>query len=82
MEQPTEKQITEFIRKEFPRIVFDKIKMNKVREGNCSFDVVLNDKSIAQSYEYRAYYSARYYWERVRNHLKWSFEPNPKSFKL
>ena len=72
MKAPTQHQMTDFIKREFLQLEFDEIRINKVRDGNCSFDVILDKKSIASSYEYCEYFSEKYYWERIKNRLGWS----------
>jgi hypothetical protein len=70
MKKPTKKEIEDFIKKEFPHIEFDGISFVESKPNFCYFKVVSFGRMIGQAeYELRD----DYYWNAVRNHLKWTF---------
>lgn len=68
MNHPTKKEIEKFIRTEFPDIEFDGIKFQECRRGNVWFKVFSFGRMIAQA----DYELGDQYWEKVKNHLKWT----------
>lgn len=67
MKKPSKKEITDFIRTEFPHVEFDGIKFVETHEGSCYFKIISFGRMIGQADSPLG----DKYWDRVRNHLKW-----------
>lgn len=70
MEKPTKKEISTFLMKEFPHIEFDGIKFEESKPNNCWFKVISFGRMIGQA----DYELGDTYWEKVKNHLHWTFK--------
>jgi len=69
MKKPSKKQITDFIKKEFPHIYFDGVIFEETSEDRCWFKVISCGRMIAQA----DYQLTDSFYEKVKNHLKWCF---------
>lgn len=69
MKKPTKKEIETFLKEEFPQIDFDGIKFVESKPSNCWFKVISFGRMIGQA----DYELNDNYWEKVKNHLKWTW---------
>jgi hypothetical protein len=69
MKKPTKKAIENFVKKEFPEIEFDGIKIEDTDHDNCWFKIISYGRMIAQA----DYDLGEGYWNDVKKHLAWCF---------
>jgi hypothetical protein len=69
MKKPTRGEIEKFLRTEFPHIEFDGIKFQECKPTNQWFKIYSFGRMIGQA----DYEVNDQYWERVKNHLTWTF---------
>ncbi len=71
MKKPTKKQVSDFIKKEFPHIEFDGIKFEPTNEGYLHFKAISFGRCIGQA-NY-PYHDGKYF-ENIMTHLKWMWK--------